>query len=131
LRVQGYDIDFARIVSNIVYVRWLEDLRLHFCDRYYPVEEMIAQDFVPVLGSTHIEYKRAIRFGDEVVGRIWFHEFDGPRWTFHFEILVNGATSATATQTGVFVRLSNTRPIRVPKDLFERFQATTPPGQAE
>ena len=28
LKVQGYDIDVAGIVSNIVYVRWLEDLRL-------------------------------------------------------------------------------------------------------
>ncbi len=28
LPIRTYDIDFAGIVSNIVYVRWLEDLRL-------------------------------------------------------------------------------------------------------
>jgi len=28
LPVRTYDIDFAGIVSNIVYIRWLEDLRL-------------------------------------------------------------------------------------------------------
>ncbi|WP_422931239.1 acyl-CoA thioesterase [Singulisphaera sp. PoT] len=121
-RVQGYDIDFARIVSNIVYVRWLEDLRLRFCDRHYPLEEMIAQDFVPVLSSTQIEYKRAIRFGDEVLGRIWFVEFQGPRWIFQCELLVNGELSATAIQTGAFVRLTTSRPIKVPRDLAERFQ---------
>jgi acyl-CoA thioester hydrolase len=27
-----YEIDFAGVVSNIVYVRWLEDLRNLFCD---------------------------------------------------------------------------------------------------
>ncbi len=126
LRVQGYDVDFARIVSNIVYVRWLEDLRLLFCDRYYPIDEMIAQDFVPILARTEIEYKRAIRFGDDVVGRIRFDRFDGPRWTFHFEIITNGTTAAVATQVGVFVRLSSMRPIRVPKDVIERFRQSPP-----
>ena len=28
LPIRTYDIDFARIVSNIVFIRWLEDLRL-------------------------------------------------------------------------------------------------------
>jgi acyl-CoA thioester hydrolase len=28
LPIKTYDIDFAGIVSNIVYIRWLEDLRL-------------------------------------------------------------------------------------------------------
>ena len=121
LRAQGYDIDLAGIVSNIVFVRWLEDLRLAICDAYYPVSEMLAQGFVPVLASTHVDYKRAIRFGDAVAGRVWFEGFKGLRWTFGFEITVNGATSATATQTGVLLRLADNRPIRVPQDMVERF----------
>jgi len=28
IEIKTYDIDFAGIVSNIVYVRWLEDLAL-------------------------------------------------------------------------------------------------------
>jgi acyl-CoA thioester hydrolase len=28
LPIRTYDIDFAGIVSNIVYIRWLEDLRI-------------------------------------------------------------------------------------------------------
>ena len=28
LPIRTYDIDFAGIVSNIVFIRWLEDLRL-------------------------------------------------------------------------------------------------------
>ena len=37
LRVQTYDIDFAGIVSNIVFIRWLEDLRLGLMDEAYPL----------------------------------------------------------------------------------------------
>lgn len=35
LSVQTYDIDFAGIVSNIVYVRWLEDMRLKIMENIY------------------------------------------------------------------------------------------------
>jgi len=33
LPIRTYDIDFAGIVSNIVFVRWLEDLRLGLLDQ--------------------------------------------------------------------------------------------------
>src|SRR5262249_53677550 len=90
LKVQGYDVDVVGIVSNIVYVRWLEDLRQAFCDAHAPTDAMMAQGFLPALGSTHVEYKRAIRFGDAVTGRIWFDGFRGQRWGFAFEIVANG-----------------------------------------
>jgi len=32
ITVKTYDIDFMGIVSNISYVRWMEDLRLQFLD---------------------------------------------------------------------------------------------------
>jgi len=34
LKINGYDIDVMGIVSNIVYIRWFEDLRFEFLDRY-------------------------------------------------------------------------------------------------
>ena len=33
LPIRTYDIDFAGIVSNIVFIRWLEDLRLALLER--------------------------------------------------------------------------------------------------
>jgi len=40
--VHTYDIDFANIVSNIVYIRWLEGLRLAMLDRYLPLQTQLA-----------------------------------------------------------------------------------------
>ena len=37
LPIRTYDIDFAGIVSNIVFIRWLEDLRLGLMDQAYPL----------------------------------------------------------------------------------------------
>ena len=37
LPIRTYDIDFAGIVSNIVFIRWLEDLRLGLLDQAYPL----------------------------------------------------------------------------------------------
>ena len=44
LPIRTYDIDFAGIVSNIVFVRWLEDLRLGLLDQAYPLVEALAED---------------------------------------------------------------------------------------
>jgi acyl-CoA thioester hydrolase len=126
LQVHGYDIDVAGIVSNIVYVRWLEDLRQAFCDAHYPTEQMLAQGFVPILGSTHIEYKRAVRFGDRVLGRIRFEGFRGQRWTFGCEILANDKLSAVATQTGAFLNLADSKIHRIPPDMIEKFGSSRP-----
>ena len=41
LNVRTYNIDFAGIVSNIVYIRWHEDLRLEMLDRYFPIQEQL------------------------------------------------------------------------------------------
>jgi acyl-CoA thioester hydrolase len=47
LRIVTYDIDFAGVVSNIVYIRWLEDLRLRFMEVHYPLEQAIKDRSVP------------------------------------------------------------------------------------
>ena len=44
LPIRTYDIDFAGIVSNIVFIRWLEDLRLGLLDQAYPLIRALAED---------------------------------------------------------------------------------------
>jgi acyl-CoA thioesterase FadM len=73
--VRTYDIDFAGIVSNIVYIRWLEDLRLQLLAEYFPLDTaMQSMNIAPVLLRTEIDYKRAIRLFDAVQGRMWLAE---------------------------------------------------------
>ncbi len=119
--VKSYDIDLAGIVSNIVYIRWLEDLRLKLLDEYFPLQQQIAEGYGPVLGTTHIEYRRPVRMFDPVEGRMWVERLGRTSWQVQAEFLVNGEVAATATQSGAFVDYTTMRPVAVPAGLREQF----------
>ena len=117
--IKTYDIDFAGIVSNIVYVRWLEDLRLALLDRAYPLDRLVADGLGPVLLETHITYRDALTIHDKPEGRMTVESMGRVRWTVAAEFVTpdNGRIHATARQTGLFIRLDTRRPIAIPERL--------------
>lgn len=119
--VRTYDIDFAGIVSNIVYIRWLEDLRLKFLDEHWQIDQQIEQGYVPILAGTEIEYKRPIKLIDKVIGRLWLSSLGRLKWIVQAEILSNNELAALATQKGAFVNLQNNRPIPIPEELHKKY----------
>lgn len=121
LVIKTYDIDFAGHVSNIVYIRWLEDLRLQWLETYFPLAPQLAQGIAPVLIRTEIEYRRALRLGDRPLGRMWVTGVTRARWTLEAEFVVDGTVAAWARQAGCFVRLETGRPVPVPAPLRDRF----------
>ena len=121
ITVKTYDIDFMGIVSNISYVRWLEDLRLHFLEVHYPLQKLISELIVPIITQTHIEYKRPIRMHDQVNGGIWMEKFDSSGWVANAEFMVNGKHAVTATQGGVFINLGTMKPANPPEGLQKKY----------
>jgi acyl-CoA thioester hydrolase len=119
--VKTYDIDFAGIVSNIVYVRWLEDLRLEMMNRYYPMEEQLQDGFAPVVLNTKIDYKQALKMGDRPTGKMWIESLASLRWTVSAEILIESKVSVIAQQTGIFINLQTNKPIRIPPRLQQQY----------
>jgi len=124
LPVRTYDIDFAGVVSNIVYIRWLEDLRLAMLEEAYPIARALAEDTAPILLETRIAYERPVTIHDQLVGRMWVTRMAPVRWHVAAEFVVGDAVHARAEQTGIFIRLSTRRPIAVPAALRERFAPT-------
>lgn len=113
--VRTYDIDFVGIVSNIVYIRWLEDLRLQMLADYFPLDAaMQVQGIAPVLLRTEIDYKRAIRLFDAVQGRMWLAEAGPVRQVLAAEFTVDGQLHAAARQTTCFIELAGGRPVPTP-----------------
>jgi acyl-CoA thioester hydrolase len=119
--VKTYDIDFAGIVSNIVYIRWLEDLRLAMMDESYPLNRALADDLAPILLETRISYGRPITIRDRPRGRIWIRRLERIRWIAAAEFVGDDISYATAEQTGLFIRLSTRRPVAIPEPLRARF----------
>ena len=117
IKVASYDIDFAGIVSNISYIRWLEDLRLAWLDKYFSLSSQIEAGFIPILLETHIQYQHAIRMFDKVKGLMWASRLHSHKWRIKAEFVVNEKVMAIAEQKGVFVDSVKWRPIRIPEEL--------------
>ncbi len=123
LPIRTYDIDFAGIVSNIVYVRWLEDLRLTMLARYYtPLPDLLLTGIAPILTNTEINYQRQLTIHDRVVGKMWIEELTGLRCLLAGEILTSNLSAAQAKQTVLFINLTTRRPVRIPSDFLAKVE---------
>jgi acyl-CoA thioester hydrolase len=120
--VATYDIDFAGHVSNIAYFRWLEDMRLKIFEQHFPLEFFMRDGLAPVLVSTSIEYKRAIKLFDKPVGYMWVSEMGNASLTIEAELLVENRVTTTARHVGVFIDLDRGRPVRLPAICMEKFK---------
>ena len=119
--VMTYDIDFAGVLSNQTYVRWLEDLRNLLAEQALPIGAALARGIAPALLRTEIDYLAPVRFPDKVGARMWLVERGRARWTLaaEFASQATGAITARAKQTGVFVSTSTLRPVPLPPEFRE------------
>ena len=122
-----YDIDFAGHVSNISYIRWLEDLRLLLLEAYLPLETLMKRGVAPVVLRTTIEYKKAVKLHDEVVGTMWASDMGPVKGILSAEFRVNDIVMATADQIGIFVRMETGRPVAFPEELVRQYQEYVKP----
>lgn len=128
--VKTYDIDYAGIVHNLVYIRWLEDLRLQLLAESMPMERMLAGSFSPILTRTDIEYRKPLRLGEEIHGHMWVQDLGRTRWSVRGQIMRGEAIAASARQYGYFADLETLRPVRIPQplqDLWEKAAGTAGP----
>lgn len=126
--VRTYDVDFANIVHNIVYFRWLEDLRSEILADTLPIETILSTGISPILVRSEIEYRRPVRIGDAVTGVMWVADLEKTRWTLSAEIKVDGMVCAAARQSGYFADLNTLRPVRIPAPLKAKWDAAQETG---
>jgi acyl-CoA thioester hydrolase len=125
LPIRTYDIDFAGIVSNIVYVRWLEDLRLTILAQHFrPLPEILLTGIAPILIKTDISYKQQLTIHDRAIGKMWIEEMGSLRCILAAEIISDDNESvrlaAQAQQTVIFIDLNTRRPVRIPPDFLAK-----------
>jgi len=124
LPVRTYDIDFAGVVSNIVYLRWLEDLRLAVLEECYPLERFLADSLYLTLAETRIKYKRPILLLDKPMARMRIGAVSRARITFNGEIHVDGKLVTESEQIACTVDESSGRLKPLPAELFHYFHDT-------
>ena len=121
LSVRTYDIDFNGHVSNIVYVRWLEDMRNIAFEKIMGLKACVELGYMPVLVSTNISYKQSINLFDKPCGYLWVKSHGRISFEFEEEIIVEGKVCASAVQVVVFLDSLTGRPIRLPQIIQEKF----------
>ena len=122
IEVNGYDIDAMGVVSNIVYIRWFEDLRTAFINQHMNYSTMINQGISPILMKTEAEYKVPVTIHDKPVGRIYLVKASKMKWVFQFEIVsAHGALYWYTDRR--FYRLSDKKITSVPQ-VFQEILAT-------
>jgi acyl-CoA thioester hydrolase len=116
--VHTYDIDFAGVLNNIVYVRWLEDMRDLFADQVLPLAEAHRRGIVPTLSRTEVDYLAPVRYPNTLEGRMGMLEHGRARFVLWaaFRSQSSGVITVRARQTGVFVHLDTLRPAPLPAE---------------
>jgi acyl-CoA thioester hydrolase len=107
--VSTYDIDVAGHVNNIVYIRWLEDLRNKLFSLIQPLEKLIESNHYPVVVSSDVKYKKQIKLFDKPVGIIFLHNYSHGVFTFKAEINIDNHISFIATQKCVLMNLGDNK----------------------
>ncbi len=134
LPVHTFQIDFAGVVSNTVYVQWMEIARTLLLDAIgMPMKKAWAAGIVPILVHTTIDYKHPFVLGDEVHGELWISEMrnTSARLEHRFSNS-DGRLCATGHQVGLFVDKHTLRPHRLTAEqhaLFAPFvmESASPP----
>lgn len=121
IKINAYDIDVMGIVSNIVYVRWFEDLRLEFLAKYYPYDEIVRSGKSPMLIKTEAEYKAPLTIYDKPVGKCWMSSVGRLKWEMEYEILTENQVHCKGKQLGCFFDLNAKKAVRIPKEIAEPY----------
>ena len=121
IRINGYDIDAMGYVSNLVYVRWFEDLRTLCIEDFYPFDEMMKNNMSPVIAKTVVEYKKPLTIYDSPKGRSWVEKMGATKWTMRHEIFSDKGIHCTGSQTGYMINLKTGRPARIPENMAEAY----------
>lgn len=118
LPIRAYDIDAMGYVSNIVYIRWFEDLRHHFLDKYYPFERMMEDRISPVITHCEADYKHHLDIYDKPEGICRLEKWSLTKWVMKLEVFQGKKVHCSGIQKGYFIDLQTYRPAPIPKDMI-------------
>jgi acyl-CoA thioester hydrolase len=120
--VRPEDADYLGHVSNVVYVRWVQDSALaHSTAAGLDERAYLARGQSWVVRRHEIEYLRAAVPGDEVVVETRVASMGAASSVRLTRIFRNGDLLARASTNWAFLDLARMRPTRIPEDIRARF----------
>ena len=106
-KIKTYEIDAAGHVNNIVYVKWLEDLRCKLFEQILPIDQLLNMNLYPVVVSTNIEYKKQLKLNECPTGIIRIENIQHNMIFLKMDFLSENKICATASQKCVLMNLKS------------------------
>jgi acyl-CoA thioester hydrolase len=121
LAIGTYDIDAAGHVNNIVYIRWLEDMRIKLFTALCDFQGIYNNKYFPVVISTEIKYRKQLKIFDEPTGLMEYAGHSHGIITLKAFIKLGNVISAHAEQKCIMLNLSTNKMIndKMITQLFE------------
>ena len=109
IEIKTYDIDVAGHVNNMVYIRWLEDMRNELFSKICPLEKLLTINYYPVVVSSEIRYKKQIKLFDKPVGKMLLQSYSHGVFVFKAEISIDDHVAFISTQKSVLMNLNDNK----------------------
>ncbi len=106
-KIKTYDIDAAGHVNNIVYIKWLEDLRVKLFEQLLPISTLLYLNLYPVVISTNIVYKKQLKLSDKPSGYVCVQNIMHNMMMLKFNFTIDKKVCAVAEQKCVLMNLKN------------------------
>jgi len=110
--VKPYDIDVAGHVNNIVYIRWIEDLRTRFSETNFNLPKVIYDGFYLAVISTSINYRCQVKLFDKITGYLDLVSYKHGIITLKIVIKSEKNMCAVAEQKCTFINLAENKMIK-------------------
>lgn len=116
------DIDELGHVSNLVYLRWVQDVATaHSSARGWDVERYRALGAVFMIRRHEIDYIAQVSLGEALRAETWVDTWRPASCIRKTELLRDGKVVARAATTWAMIGFATGRPQRIPEDLIALF----------
>jgi acyl-CoA thioester hydrolase len=124
VRITPQDVDELQHVSNVVYIRWIQDVAVaHSASVGLSLEEYRQRGAVFVVRRHEVDYLRPAVLGDEVEVEtrvVAMSPVTATRQNF-IRRLSDGQVLAQAQTQWAYVSTTTGRPVRIPPEVAQRF----------
>ena len=124
------DIDELDHVSNLVYLRWVQDVAVaHSEDVGLSLADYTRIGAVFVVRRHEIEYRRPTYLGDEITLQTWISEAKAASAMRETRILKGDTEMVRARTRWAFIDKARGRPKRIPEEIHQAFGIEDEPYQ--
>lgn len=122
LKARYYETDQMGIIHHANYIRWMEEARIDMLSQMgYPYRRFEEMGYISPVLHAECEYKKSVKFDDEVKIVVSLQEFGKVKFTLRYDIYnmsEDGVLSAVGTIRHCFLNKDG-RPVMMNKEMKE------------